>query len=404
MALSEADRKFILDLKYDDISYTLIEGTFCNHYDIKTKKMVPPKISFQEEFDLKPGEYINKEKVHTNVGQLILNKALYGNCPNIQKVLGYVAKPYKKGVIKETEDIMVKAILEGKITVDEYSQYLNNIQWFGNAFNAQVSASFTPNSTRMLPSVKKKKEELYKKYKKELDNGDVVSAVKITDELLKDAKEELKHDPGMQVYDSGAKPAFGNSYRAMFATRGPQYNPVEDRFDISKNSFVEGMEKKEIPSYANSVINGAYPKAIGTSVAGYETKKLFACYQAIHVGPKGSDCHSKKYRQVYVTEKNKHALLKRYQYVNGKLKCLEAEDLNKLVGQTILIRSPLYCTSKNGEICNICAGEMPYTLGIRNLGMSSSALGGGLLNLLMKSFHDTTQKLVNVDLDRMIIE
>ena len=88
MALSAEDRAFVMGIKYEDISYTLIEGTFCHHYNPETKKKEPPRISFQEEFDLAPGEYLNKEKVHTNVGQKILNVALYGNCPNIQKVLG----------------------------------------------------------------------------------------------------------------------------------------------------------------------------------------------------------------------------------------------------------------------------------------------------------------------------
>lgn len=404
MALSETDRAFVMGLKYDDLTYKLIEGTFCHHFDVKTKKMVPPRISFQEEFDLKPGEYLNKEKVHTNVGQMILNKALYGNCPNIQKVLGYQAKVYTKGVIGDLEDDMVKAVISGKIPAEEFAQYLNNIQWFGNTFNAQTTISFTPNTVRMLPDIAKKKERLYKENKEKLDSGDIVAAVKIQDELVNDAKQELKHDPGMQVYDSGAKPKFGNSYRAMFVTRGPQYDPVTDKFDVAKNSFIEGMDKEEVPSYGTSVINGAYDKAISTSVAGYETKKLFACYQAIHAGPKGSDCGSKKYRKVTITKKNKHALLKRYWYHNGKLQILEKEDLEKMVGQTILIRSPLYCTAEGGEICNKCLGDVPYIMGIRNIGLTSSAVGDGVLNLLMKSFHDSTQKINAVDIDKMILE
>ena len=47
--LSEQDKAFVLNIKYDDISYELIEGTFCNHYNPQTKKMEKPRISPEDE-------------------------------------------------------------------------------------------------------------------------------------------------------------------------------------------------------------------------------------------------------------------------------------------------------------------------------------------------------------------
>ncbi len=133
MALTAEQRKFVMGIKYEDITYTLIEGTFCQHYDAEKKKIIPPAISFQEEFDLAPGEYLNKEKVHTNVGQKILNVALYGNCKQIQAVLGYIAEPYTKSVIARTEDIIIKAMMDRKVDESEFVKYLNNIQWFNKS-------------------------------------------------------------------------------------------------------------------------------------------------------------------------------------------------------------------------------------------------------------------------------
>ena len=143
---------------------------------------------------------------------------------------------------------------------------------------------------------------------------------------------------------------------------------------------------------------------MGTTVAGYETKKLFSCYQSIKVAEHGSDCHSKSYRTVLVTKDNVDKLIKRYYLNNGKLELLERDTLVKLIGKRIQIRSPLYCGAEGGHICNKCVGESPYILGIKNFGLTSSSVGSGLLNLLMKSFHDTSIKLVNIDLDTMIIE
>ena len=118
-----------------------------------------------------------------------------------KKVLGYVAKPFNKKVIEENETKLAQALMEEQIDTKEYKIYLNNIQWLGFTFNAHVSSSFTPKSTKILPSVLKRKKELYKQYEKEIASGDVVTYTKINDELLDMSKDELKNDVGMIIYD-----------------------------------------------------------------------------------------------------------------------------------------------------------------------------------------------------------
>ena len=80
------------------------------------------------------------------------------------------------------------------------------------------------------------------------------------------------------------------------------------------------------------------------------------------------------------------------------------ETLNKLVGQKIKIRSPLFCCAPPGKICNKCAGEVPYELGIENIGLTSSSIGAGFLNLLLKSFHDSSVRTTTLDINRLILE
>lgn len=403
MTLSKTEIEEVMKFTHDTITYDKIEKIFCRHFNKKTQKMESPKYSFQDEFYLEPGSYYGavKERTRTNCGQWIVNNALYGNCPTIIKVLGYVNKPFDKKTINGNEKKLVIMIAEKKLSTDEYIKYLNNIQWFGNVFNAAVAPSFTPGTTCMLPDVKKEKDKLYKEYSDEINKGDVIKSVQISDKLMKMAKEEVKNDVGMDVYNSGAKPKFGNVYRSMYVSRGPIYNASEGKFDNSKNSLSEGMDVKDLKTYGNSVVNGAYPKAIGTAKAGYETKKLFACYQAIKAGPKGSDCGSKMYREVSVTSNNIGNIIGRY-YLNGnKLEVIKEENANKLIGKTIKMRSPLYCAAPSGTICNKCLGEMPYSLGITNIGLTSSAVGTSLLNLLMKSFHDTTQHITKIDINKM---
>jgi hypothetical protein len=60
------------------------------------------------------------------------------------------------------------------------------------------------------------------------------------------------------------------------------------------------------------------------------------------------------------------------------------------------MRSPLYCLG--GEvICNKCAGEGFYNLGIENVGLTTSSIGSNLLNKYMKTFHDATVHMIEID-------
>lgn len=393
---------FILGKPVTEIDKHFVD-TYCSmHYDNKTKKIVPPQISFQDECILKKGKYVNKDDVRTNIGQLVMNRMLFERTPSIQAVVGYVAQPFDRKTIDDFEDKIAKAAVDGRITPDDFATYLNCIQWAGNTLNTNVSCSFTPNTIKVLPAVKKRRDELYAKHKEEIDAGNVTVAVQISDELLDLAKQELKDDPGMLIYTSGAKPKFGNNYKNCFVTRGPSFNPAQDRFDISKNAFMDGMDKSDIPSYGTSVINGAYSKAIGTGVAGYETKKYFASYQHLVLDEHGSDCGSKGFRLVKITKDNKSKLLYRYIIEGSKLVLLTIDNISNYAGKFVKMRSPLYCVGD--KICNKCMGELFYRLGIKNVGLTASSIGSNYLNLLMKAFHDSSIKLSDVDIEDMIIE
>ena len=243
--LSEIDKKWLFELKPDDITKELIDQNFSYRYDVEAKKQIPPRISFQEEFTLKAGEHpMVKQDTRTNVGQYIVNKFLFDPIPNIQKILGYVAKPFDKKTIWANEKKMAQAMLADKVTPQDWANYIDRIQFFGFAFNTNVSVSFTPKTCKVLPSVKKKRKELQEKYKEQLANGDATVAVEIENELMKIAKDELKDDPGMTIYDSGCKPKFDVAYKNCFISRGPVYMPHKEKFEIEIEEKIIRFKKR----------------------------------------------------------------------------------------------------------------------------------------------------------------
>ena len=401
--LNSADTKaFMLSLKPEDVTKELIDAKFSNRYSVKEKKIMPPEISFQTEFILKKGEYINTEDVKTNAGQYMVNLVLYGRTPRIQKIVGYTAKPFTKKVIEANEALMSKASNEHLITTGDWAIYYNAIQWLGNSSNTNVASSFTPNTIRVLPEVKKLRAELYKKYAKEIAEGDPVIAVKIEKELIKVAKERLKNDVGMEVFDSGCKPKFENQYKNNFITRGPLWNPAEERFFVGKNSLSDGLAIEDMALAGTSVTTGSYTKCCLTGVAGYIVKKLFATYQGVRLDTPDSDCKSKSYREFTITDKNKDKIKNRFILDGGKLVELKKDVMPKYVGKKVKMRSPLFCQGE--KLCSRCAGKAFYNQGITNVGLTTSSIGSNLLNRFMKSFHDASLNLVELDLNDIVLE
>lgn len=400
--MTEEQKKFLLGLKPEEMTKEFFDTYFAITYDKNTGKMIPAKISFQDKFILKANEYSNPKEVETNVGQFIINKYLYEPSKGMQKSVGYVAEPFSAKQIKAVESgILSKALLDGVITVDEMAAYFDRIQWLGNTVHTIVAPSFTPKTTTNLEKIKKKRDELYEKHKVELAKGNVVLATQIEDELLALAKKELESDIGMSLYTSGTRGSFDNNYKNLFITRGPVYNPNSGKFQIVKRSFMEGLEKDDIPSYGTEVINGAYPKAMETAVAGYATKKFFAAYQSIVLDSRGSDCKTKAYRVVQLTNKNASRMMYRYIIEGEKLIMLDNSNIKSYIGKTVKMRSPLYCTGD--KLCSKCAGDLFYRIGIENIGLTTSSVGSSLLKLLMKSFHDSTVKISDIDLNKMIL-
>lgn len=98
-----------------------------------------------------------------------------------------------------------------------------------------------------------------------------------------------------------------------------------------------------------------------------------------------------------VTEKNIDMIM--YCYVigsNGELTEITSQNKDKFIGKTVKLRFSSMCEAKNG-ICNKCAGNLFYRLGIRNIGASTPQIPSKLKVLSMKLFHDDQLNFAEMD-------
>lgn len=399
--ISNADKKYLLSLTPDDLTFSKLVELFGNTVKQGENISKPHHSKFEttDELILTPSEYFVKNSINTTVGRFIYNKYLIERC-GFQDVLGYVNDVLTDGGNKKIEGELSQALIDEKITIEQFVKYIDYRDTLGMQLHSVIATSFTPATIKTPPEVQKKKLELFKKYDKELNEGDIVTSEKIEKELTSMAKSTLKGDPGLDLYDSAARGNFGN-YKNMNLFKGATMNTQEGKYEIVRSSFMDGIQKEDIPSFGTSVVSGAYPKAVGTQESGYLAKQLLASMQTETLDAHGTDCGSKKTIEIVLTDKNFKDYQYRYISENGKLICLTPEVKSKYIGKTVHLRTPMYCLGD--KICNICGGEMNYRLDTLNVGLGCSKVANTLLRLGMKKFHTSNLASKQIDVNDLLI-
>lgn len=393
----KAEIDYLVNLSYEEVLKTSfimkMFGKFGNKqkynpYDIVT---IPPG-------SYKLGDHLNKKPFTTTVGIWIFNKCFIEE--ELSKLFGYVNKTMTKKTFNKLNDDISYAILEDEFTIEGLKRYIMKAQKYQPYVHI-----LTPNHTmKMLlvtDSIKSKKAELLKKYDAQIKAGDEKAVDIIQDELLKYAKELLNDDPSMDMYNSGAKSSWDNNFKNLFIMRGAIKDPDPDKgYNVITSSYMEGISKEEYSKFANSLAAGPFARAKRTEVGGYWEKLFLAALQHLVLQPAGSDCGTKKYITITLNDTNLKDMMYSYIVEGNKLVQLNSKNMNSYRNKTVKMRYTSLCESKNG-FCNKCAGDLFYKLNIQNIGAATPQLPAKLKLISMKSFHDSSIKLVEMDLERV---
>lgn len=336
----------------------------------------------------------NKNSFKTTVGIWIFNKAFIEK--DLFDLFGYINEPITKGKAGSINQKLSYAVLEDKITLDTLKRYVLKTQKFQPYCNI-LSPSITENMLRVPSKIRKKKEELFKKYEKELNNNDPVTSEKIEGELLKEAKSILKGDPSMDSIDSDAKISFGNNFKNVFVMRGAskESDPTKPKYAIIRSNYLDGVSAEDYVEFANSLTLGPYSRAKKTEVGGAWEKMFVKSLEHVHVLPEGSDCHTKRTITVTLDKNNIKDWMYSYIVDGNKLIEINSDNMNSLIGKTVKLRFSGLCEAKDG-ICNICAGHLFNLLGLNEVGVASYILPSKIKVRSMKAFHDATIKTLDI--------
>lgn len=355
-----------------------------------------------DKFTLPKNKLYNKEDIETTVGRYIFNMVTLTERTGPH--VGYINFPVNGSGMGKIEGKMSDLLMNDIISVDDYSDWIDRLQWLGFSISDYINPPLTTDLLTLPDKVKKEKDWILSKeenIKRLKQDGDIILAGEIEKHLLDMSKEELKDLPDMDIYDSGSRGSFSNNYKMTAVSRGvvaSVSNP--DQFSISMASLDEGIPPEERYIYADVLTNASYNRAVKTQEGGYEAKKLAAAFQGIVFDKNGSDCGTKLTVDLLVTNFNKKLLTDRYIMENGKAVLLTTGNIDNYVGKLVKLRSPMYC--KNEKYCSKCTGGLYHKLGIENVGLIANVIGTSMTTLALKSFHNTSVKLKEINYEDYI--
>ena len=395
--VSKEDIEYIRNIKEEDITTSFIMETFgsfngksrFNPYDT----IVIPPDSYG------PEGRKNKKPCHTTVGIYIYNKYFFEN--DLFDIIGYVNQEVNGNVFDDINNKLSYALIEDKITLDQMKLYLKKTQKVMPYCNI-LSPGYTEKMLTCTSVINKKKEELLKKYKDKIDQGDAETCSQIEKELLDYAAEYLKDDPSMDMFLSKARGSYDNNFKNMFVMKGAVRDPdpnAKKKYNIITSNYIDGVSKEEYAALCNSLAAGPYSRSNKTSFGGYIENLVLVAYEHVVLAPEGSDCGTKDYITVNLSGRNLSAYMYNYIIEGSRLIELNSENMDKYKGKTVKMRFSSMCeyNKKDGCLCSKCAGSLFYKTGRMNIGNSESMVPSTLKNVAMKNFHDSQERFVEMD-------
>ena len=304
----------------------------------------------------------------------------------------YVNKEWNASAV---ESQMSELAFKNVITVDQIKQYSRNL-YFLCHFNEVTTPSFTQRALTIPKELIARRDELLKKYAKEIEAGDPVVISKIESELIAADKSQLKGDPSTGFYDTSKK-SYETHRKQMMIMFGMIPKFGEPGYTFIPKSLEEGWDVKNFQAIANEIRRGSYNRAKETAKGGEESKFLSRIFQNTDIVEE--DCGTTRYWPVEITDDNKLTYINRNIFHRGKLLTLTKENVSSFVGTTVQMRSPSYCITKNYNYCYTCMGEYFRYLHQKNLALQVMSIGSTMLGLSMKSMHQSnieTAKIKNL--------
>lgn len=369
--------------------------------EIQDVEAMKPVFYADEPLSLKAGEVPNlKKDVDSTYGDVLFNWRVLVYA--FGEHFDYEVGPINIGAIeRKIAELMVDDPLPGE-PEDESLLYVSKYLKFGQAcsdlagFTQLWVPAATPKSLQTHPDSKKLRAELLEKYKDRLHDPAIIA--EIQNALVELDKEWLKGDPSMGFFMNDKQ--FNTARKRMFMIHGPEAGFSEGgSAELIINSLDEGWDMEKMPAMINSLRAGSYFRGALTALGGESVKFFMRIFQNTRISQK--DCGTTMGMLKSITKENYKSLVGFYEVTPQGPKGLDVDYLQSKVGQTLEVRSPLYCKTGLADFCEKCMGDT-NAANPMSLGAEASQIGSAFMYVMMKAAHAKELKTARLRVDSFL--
>lgn len=272
------------------------------------------------------------------------------------------------------------------ISIKQLQTWMQAVGWMAG-LSTIVTAGYTEKSVRIAPEVLKRRDELYEEFKDQL--GDAAIQARIEDELIKLDKESLKDDPSFDFYYKHDK-HWANSRKKQLITTGLISSISGDPVFI-KEPLGAGINAENIPAYADSIRHASYSRGHLTALGGELVKYIFRVTQNIKITEK--DCKTSYGISDVILPGFDSMYIGRYLVTPEGPVEITTDNIGSLKGKTIILRSPAYCKTADGNFCEMCMGK-DLSRTPKAIHTAAVEPGSVMMNASMKAMHGKASKTI----------
>lgn len=339
-----------------------------------------------------------KTKQETKIGVLIINAlVLY---PSLGKKVDYLNK---KISFKDIETILLNKLrnkedaTDKDILVPEMVDCIDRLSFLTNLASI-INIGATRKAITRPPGIEQIKKKLLEEYKNDLNNP--VKVVELEQRLVAIDNEYLADDPAAKnIFSKKSKTARKKLYLMYGETK--DFVPDPEFKNVVIPSLSEGVDTspKNFAKYMNDVRGNSYSRGASTALAGYSYKILQRSLSSITVLP--TPCNTTKGIVRDIDEGNYKLLTHRFVKKNGWLLVKDFDEAKKYVGQSVEIRSTMYCTAPGNQLCYACMSDN-YKENQGGTVVVGANISASLLTIFLKAMHSSEKQSTTINMSDLI--
>ena len=397
----------LLSTPIEQINKAFIEDMFASYHDRESGTFKQSNFDCNAHITLTPEEYpYVVAPTETSLGMLLFNRAVLEKTHVIQ-VTKYWNTPLSAKGMEAFETMLAQFVIADLITTQDQANVIDTRDHLAAWICCYIGTAVSSSLLMPMANVNKRKEELFKQHANDVNSNDPVKQILATNEIEKElvgmVKNNLKEAGEVNdLFNSGVY-NLDNNYKTINVMRGAVFNDITQKYDVVESSLMDGINRKDIPAFANSVVAGAYPSAVGTADAGYMSKQMMALLQSEELDPNPkSDCGTKSTIPLLIDKSTAKFVLQRNIQDGSKIVTLTTKNIDSYMGKTVRLYSPTCCT--HDRICAKCAGPLFYNLGnVTRVGLLCTQFTDKILNIKLKSKHNLAQSAGTMKVEQTML-